>query len=82
MTATQHTKRPEIDLVHAVASAIGRVVWTFFAFCFLVTVWAISTKALLGAHAVWAYALFAVTTLLFVAAIAGLRAVWRDSRYW
>jgi hypothetical protein len=82
MPVTQHTKRSEIDAVRAGASAIGRIVWTFFAFCFLVTVWVISTKALLGVHAVWAYAVFAVTTLLFVAAIAALRAVWRDGRYW
>ena len=68
--------------IHASVSAIGRVVWTLAAFWFVLTVWAISTKALLDADQVWAYALFAVTTLLFVAAIAGLRAVWRDSRYW
>jgi len=67
---------------NAAVSAIGRVVWTFFAFWLVVALWAISTKALLDAHQVWVYAVLAVTTLIFVAAVAGLRVVWRDSRYW
>ena len=67
---------------NAAVASIGRVVWTFFAFWFVFAVWVISTKALLGFHQVWAYAVFAVTTLIFLAAVAGLRVVWRDSRYW
>jgi hypothetical protein len=82
VTVTQHTKHPEIDAVRAGASTIGRVIWTLFAFLVVLIGWSAATKALLDIHQAWAYALFAVATLLFIAVIAGLRTVWRDSRYW
>jgi hypothetical protein len=63
-------------------SAIGRVVWTLAAFWFVLTAWVASTRALLDVHQVWGYSLLTVITLLFVAAVAGLRIVWRDSRFW
>ncbi len=63
-------------------AALGRVVWTLVAFWLLVTLWGLATKALLDEHAVWAYLLLSLTTVLFVATIAGLRTVWRDARYW
>jgi hypothetical protein len=39
-------------------------------------------QALLDTHQVWSYALRAIATILFVLAVAGLRIVWRDGRYW
>jgi hypothetical protein len=62
--------------------ALGRVVWTVVAFWFVVTLWGVTTRALLDERQAWAYLLFSLTTVVLVAIVAGLRAVWRDARYW
>jgi hypothetical protein len=61
---------------------LGRVVWTLCAFWLIVILWATATRALLDEHQAWAYLVFSLTTVVFLAIVAGLRAVWRDARYW
>jgi hypothetical protein len=82
MGTAEKTGHLEIHPARSVASAIGRVIWTFFAFLFVLTCWAAVMQALLDAHQVWSYALRAIATILFVLAAAGLRIVCRDGRYW
>ena len=82
MGTAQNRDHVEVGAADAAASAIGRVIWTFFAFIFVLIGWGAATKALLNTHQIWAYALFTITTLLFIAFIAGLRILWRDNRYW
>jgi hypothetical protein len=82
MGTAEKTGHLEIHPARTVASAIGRVIWTLFAFLFVLTFWAAVMQALLDVHQVWSYALRAIATILFVLAVAGLRIVWRDGRYW
>jgi hypothetical protein len=83
MTTAQNQSQREPDLgIAAVTAAIGRIIWTFFAFVVLVIGWAALTGFLLRTHQAWGYAIAAIGTLFFIIALAGLRTVWRDGRYW
>jgi hypothetical protein len=62
--------------------AVGRVGWTFFAVLTVFFVWAAVTGILIRSGAIWAYALAAVESLVFLSVLLGLRVLWRDHRYW
>jgi hypothetical protein len=68
--------------LRVVVRAVGHFVWAVLVALILIICWAGLTGLLIGTGAVWAYALAAVESLLFLMALLGLRALSRNPRYW